>query len=230
MTETQTSHIAELPSQKGFYRTPFGFYIADHKALANKAWGQTAEFIYIEGLMLIPNTYWSKVATLTEEELEQIENPDIREETRKAQKLMLEYPAQFVNLIAIGNKILVEPYGFGVKVLDVPLKQGHIEVYNHDVSKIKIGEPQEKYYNARLWIDDSAKEDDARFAVRGGDCLAYVRRFDVHLSYGPRYSCSDVAGLGFRPEGNQAYVNVNQALKELSGAKERITAVESLLK
>jgi len=131
--------------------------------------------------------------------------------------------------MTIGNKVLIETHGFGVKVLAEPLRKGHIEVYDHDVSKIKLGSPQEKYYNARLWIDESAKEDDVRFAVRNGGWSAFDRRFNVNLGYGLRNSDPAVAGLGFRPEGNQAYVNTNKLLEELSAAEESIKKVIGML-
>src|SRR3989339_217871 len=102
-TELQAAMAIELPPLKGFYRTPFGFYVADHKAPAERNVAETYEWLYKDGTIPIPNTHWSRVGTLSKEELEKIQNPDIREETRKAQQLMLEYPAQFVGLMAIGN-------------------------------------------------------------------------------------------------------------------------------
>lgn len=222
--------LIELPKQEGFNRTPFGFYVADHKAPANMEPAKTHEWLYRDGTIPIPNTYWSMVATLSKEELEGIKNPYIREETRKAQQLMLEYPAQFVGLMAIGNKILIEPYGFGVKVLEKPLKTGHIEIYDHDISKINLGEPQKIYHNAKLWMNEPVSEDDVRFAVRGHRWGADDGRFNVDLDDGPRYSDPDVAGLGFRPEGNQAYFNVNKALEQLAGARASIQEAENHLK
>ncbi len=222
--------LIELPKQEGFNRTPFGFYVTDHKAPANMEPAKTHEWLYRDGTIPIPNTYWSMVATLGKEELERIENPGIREETRNAQQLMLEYPAQFVGLMAIGNRILIEPYGFGVKVLEEPLKPGHIEIYDHDISKIKLGKSQERYHNAKLWVDESVSEDDVRFAVRNGGWGAGDGRFGVDLNVGPRDSFPVVAGLGFRPEGNQAYFNVNKALEQLAGARALIQEAENHLK
>ncbi len=209
----------EIPPLKGFYRTHFGFYVADHKSPVGVTAPQTYEWLHKEGEIPIPNSYWSMIATLTDEEIEKIENPDIRKETEQARGLMLEYPVQFVNLMAMGNKILIEPYGFGCKILQDKLKGGNIEVYDHDVSKIKIGESQVKYNNAKLYVDGLAKEDDIRFAARGGDWGVDDRRFGVVLGCGPRGSDPGVAGLGFRPEGNQAYFNVNKVLEELSEAE-----------
>ena len=233
--DTTIQKIVELPPLKGFYRTHLGFYVADRKAPSGKPSPETQEWLYKYGTLPIPNTYWSKVATLTAEELNAIENSDIREETRKAQELMLARPAQFVGLMTIGNKVLVEPYVIGVpawRVLPENLTSGPIEVYDHDVSKIVIGKSQTKYNNAKLYVDESAKEDAVRFAVRDGDWSADDRRFYVGLSCEPWSSFPAVAGLGFRLEGNQAYAgpNVNKLLEELSGAEERIVAAKSMFK
>ncbi|MBI3190648.1 hypothetical protein HYZ41_03010 [archaeon] len=116
--------------------------MADHKSPSKKTWPETAEYIQKEGEILIPNSYWSKIVMITAKELKKIENPGIRKETKLTKKMMLDYPAQFVNLFAIGNRILVEPYGFGIKILPEKLKEGCIEVYSHDASKIKIGKTQ----------------------------------------------------------------------------------------
>lgn len=221
---------AELPPLKGYLRTPLGFYVANHKAPVGMTWGKTAEWHQSEGEILIPNSYWSRVAMLTKEELEAIENPDVRNETAQAQELMLKYPAQFVNLMVIGNKTLIEPHGLGVRVLDQKLKTDDIGHYDHDVSKIILGKPQASYNNAKLLVDESAKNDDIRFAVRGGDWYADDRRFNVHLDYGPRNSGSDVAGLGFRPSGNQAYFDAKQALEELEDAATGIANARELLR
>lgn len=218
MAVTQEMLPIELPPQKGFYRTPFGFYVADHKSLAEMTRDKTFERLYRDGTAPIPNTYWSMVATLSKEDLARIENPDIREETRKAQELMLAYPAQFVGLSVRGNRVLEEPHGFGVHILDQPLRTGYIEVYDHDVRRIVLGKPQEKYYRAKLWVDESAKENDIRFAVRCGGWGVAGRRFGVYLAYEPRDSDPVVAGLGFRPQGNQAYIASN-ALNELKEAR-----------
>ena len=235
MPGIQTAEQIELPPLKGFYRTPFGFYVADHKAPTGKPSPETQEWLYRDGTAPIPNTYWSHVATLTDEGLNAIKNSDIRKETRSAQELMLALPAQFVGLMTIGNKILVEPYVNGVpavRVLPKKLAAGPIEVYDHDVSKIVIGELQQKYNDARRYIDESAKEGDVRFAVRGGDWGASARRFDVDLDFGPRSSYPVVAGLGFRSEGNQAYagVNINELLRDLEDIEQRITAIRESLK
>ena len=234
-TATLRDQVIELPPLKGFYRTHLGFYVADHKTPAGKPSPETQELLYRDGTAPIPNTYWSMVATMTNDELNGIKNPDIREETRKAQEFMLARPAQFVGLMTVGNRILVEPYVNGVpavRVLPEKLKVGHIEVYDHDVSKIIVGSPQTKYNNARLYLDESAKEDNARFAVRGGVWYAGARRFFVDLNYEPRYSHPDVAGLGFRFEGNQAYVgpNVSQLLTSLEDIEQRVAGTKNLLK
>lgn len=177
-----------MPPPKGYNRTPFGFYVADHKAPADMTWDKTAEWHQREGEILIPNSYRSRVGTMTKEELASIENPDVRRETEQAQELMLTYPAQFVNLMVIGNKTLIEPFGLGVRVLDQRLESGGIEHYDHDASKIILGNPQARYNNARLVLDESAKDDDVRFAVRGGRWTAAARRFPFDL----------IAGLGTR--------------------------------
>lgn len=224
---------AELSRLPGFYRTPFGFYVADHKVPSGKTWAETADWAYRDGAPLIPNSYWSMVATLTDEDLMRIENPDIRRETQVAQSLMLEIPGQFVDLMAIGNRILIEQRGFGVKVLPHRLKRGDIKVYDHDVNKIVLGEPQEKYKKAKLIVDESAKENDIRVAVRfgwwyGHDGLVIDdRRFGVFLCYEPEYSYP--AGLGFRLEGNQAYVDTKQALTELEATEPGIANARKLL-
>ena len=121
---------------------------------------------------------------------------------------MLKQPAQFVNLFTIGNKYLVEPYGFGAKMLSEKLREGYIEVYNHDASKIKLGDKQGKYFNAKLRTDKTVKEYDNRFAIR--NCLWDTgnRLFDVNLNCEPECSSFDIVGLGFRPEGNQAYFDI----------------------
>ncbi len=232
MSVAEKERVTELPPLKGFYRTHLGFYVADHKSPAGKPSPETQEWLYRDGTAPIPNTYWSQLATLTDEGLNAIENSDVREETRKAQELMLAYPAQFVGLMTIGNKILIEPHGFGVKVLPEKLRAGPIEVYDHDVNNIIVGQPQVKYNNANLYLHGSAKEDDVRFAARGGCWLADAGRFDVYLGCGLRVSDPVVAGLGFRAEGNQAYagMNVNQLLDCLTDVEQRIANTKSLLK
>ena len=57
---------------KGFYRTPFGFYVVDHKSYGKKTWFETSEYIQKEGEILIPNSFWSVVATMSKEDLEKI--------------------------------------------------------------------------------------------------------------------------------------------------------------
>ncbi len=227
---TLATKQAELPPLKGYNRTPFVFYVADHKAPVGMTWPETAEWHQREGEILIPNSYWSRIATLSREELEAIENPDVRKETEQAQRLMLEYPAQFVNLMIIGNRTLIEPYGLGVRTLSQKLRTGDIEVYDHDASKIVLGQHQEKYNNAKLLADESAKDYDVRFAVRAGCWLVGDGRFYVGLDSEPWYSLPIVAGLGFRPEGNQAYVDVGEALKSIAGAKQMIEQAERALR
>jgi hypothetical protein len=170
---------------------------------------------------------------MSDAELQQIENPDIREETRQARELMLAYPAQFVGLSIRGNTVVEEPHGFGIHILEKPLRTGSIEVYHHDVRQIVLGEPQEKYRNAKLIVDESAKEDDIRVAVRFGWWYGHDgrviddRRFGVVLCYEPEYSYP--AGLGFRLDGNQAYVDTKQTLKELEATEPGIANVRKLL-
>jgi|GEM_PF-4197267 len=218
MTATAPRETAELPPLNGLYRTPFGFYVPDHKAPTGKQAVEMWDWLYREGTPPIPNTQWSRVATMTKQELAAIENLDIREETCRAQELMLEYPAQLVGLIAIGNEILYEPTMNQIRFLQKPLRGGHIEVYDHDASRIRIGKPQEMYNSAKLWVDKSADDDAVLFAVRGGGWSVGDRRFSVHLHYGPRHSPPHVAGLGFKPSGNEAYVgpNVNELLEGLA--------------
>ncbi|MBI2970809.1 MAG: hypothetical protein HYY37_00140 [Candidatus Aenigmarchaeota archaeon] len=201
----------DLPPLKGFYRTPFGFYVADHRAPMGMTWPETAEWTYRDGAPLIPNSHWSRVATLTDDDLARIENPDVEDETRRAQSLMIGYPGQFVNLMTVGNRILIEPLGFGVKVLDERLQTGYIMVYDHDVSRIVLGEPQEKYGAAKLVVDETAREGEVRFAIRfsewygHGGQLIDDKRYSVLLTGDTCYSFPTIGGLGFRPEGNQAY-------------------------
>ena len=223
----------------GFYRACLLdegriIYVADHKAPSGSPPIETYDWLYRDGTRAIPNTYWSMVTTLSDDDLNKIENPDIREETRKAQRLMLAHPAQFVGLMTIGNRLLIEPDGFGWKVLpeNEKLRAGPIEVYDHDVSKIIIGQPQSKYNNAKLYLDESIKDDAVRYAVRGDYWLADDRRFGVDLDCGPRCSAPDVAGLGFRFEGNQAYAgsNANQLIEGLMDIEQKVVAMKNSLK
>src|SRR3989344_2103668 len=110
-----------LPPRKGFFRAYLLdanriIYVSDHKSPSGMNRDETFDWLRRDGTIPIPNTYWSMGTTMTDSDLQRIENPNIRKETRKAQELMLASPSQFVGLSVRGNRILEEPHGFGVKV------------------------------------------------------------------------------------------------------------------
>ena len=73
-----TNEQIELPKRKGFMRTPFGIYIADHKTPACMIRDETFAWIYADGAAPINNYYASMILTLANEDLKKIENQEIR--------------------------------------------------------------------------------------------------------------------------------------------------------